>query len=121
MRVEFVPATHELVAAWYGRPAPFSLRGYAGVAEDGRVMGLCGIYSVGPDPVAFSEWRPEVDKRTLARGVRLIERMLKAFPIPVYAVPSDKQPTSVALLKRLGFVETGDQALGGPLMIRVGG
>lgn len=118
MRVEFVPATHELVAAWYGRPAPFSLRGYAGVAEDGRVMGLCGIYSVGPDPVAFSEWRPEVDRRTLARGVRLIERMLKAFPIPVYAVPSDKQPTSVALLKRLGFRETGDMALGGPLMVR---
>jgi hypothetical protein len=24
----------------------------------------------------------------------------------------------VALLKRLGFVETGDQALGGPLMVR---
>lgn len=118
MRVEFVPATPELVAAWYGRPSPFSLRGYAGVAEDGRVMGLCGIYMVGPDAVAFSEWRQEVDRRTLARGVRLIERMLKAFPIPVYAVPSETQPTSVALLERLGFKPTGEQALGGPLMVR---
>lgn len=115
-RIEFKPATPELVEAWYGKPSPFTLRGWVGVDQDGRAMGICGVYWIDKTTVAFSEWRPEVDRRTLARGVRLVERMLaEKVKGPVFAVPNE---TSEKLLARLGFVQTGDHALGGPLMVR---
>lgn len=117
MHVDFEPATPGLIQAWYGGPAPWTLRGMVGIS-DGRPVGIFGIYWIADCPVGFSEWLPEVDNKSKARGFRLAEAMLDAHPTAVFAVPNPNQPTAPAILARLGFVPTGDEIMGGPLLVR---
>jgi hypothetical protein len=114
-RPELIPATPALVEAWYGKPAPYTLRGFVAV-QDRRPVAVAGIYWIAGMPVAFSEWRPEVDRKTLARGIRLVVGLLDSMKVPVFAVCNGR---SDALLAKLGFRPTGESALGGPLLMRI--
>jgi hypothetical protein len=117
-RPAIVPATPALVEAWYGKPAPWTLRGFAAV-QDGRPLGLAGVYWIGGTPVGFSEWQPDLDRKTIARAVRLVMGLIDGLGVPVFATAKSEQ--SARLLARLGFLPTGREALGGPLLVRPGG
>jgi hypothetical protein len=113
--VDIVPATAALAAAWFGGPPPFTMRGCVAV-KDGRPVAIFGVYWIEGTPIAFSEWLPELGVRAIARCFREGEKVLQSVPGTMYAVPQpDQAPT---LLARLGFVPTGDEALGGPLLVR---
>lgn len=113
--VNIVPATAELAEAWYGGPPPFTMRGCVALEGD-RPVAIFGVYWIEGMPFAFSEWVPELGVRARARCFREGEKVLRSVPGTLYAVPHPGQaPTLVA---RLGFVETGEEALGGPLLVR---
>jgi hypothetical protein len=113
--VDIVPATAALAAAWFGGPPPFTMRGCVAVKGD-RPVAIFGVYWIEGTAIAFSEWLPELGARAIARCFREGEKVLQSVPGTMYAVPQpDQAPT---LLARLGFVPTGDEALGGPLLVR---
>lgn len=107
--VEFVPATAELATAFYGKPAPFSFRGWVCMV-DGEPAGVCGIYKEGIHNVAFSDIAPghRGRRRDIVRGIRLMREVIEASPVPVFAKPNPEFPTARPLLERLGFVPAGD-------------
>lgn len=115
-KITFEPATALTVLAYYGGPAPFSLKGYVAML-DGQPVGIGGVYWLAGKPVAFSECKPEMETRLKdkARAVRLLKKNIKAYKMPVLAIATE--PTSVPLLTKLGFTLTGTEAPGGPVMM----
>lgn len=116
-KVTFVPATPDLVRAYYGGPPPYSFKGYVALL-DGKPIGIGGVFFNGC-PVAFSEMKEEMRPRTKdkARAVRVLERLIETYKSPVFAVAAE--PTSVPLLTKLGFALTGREEPAGPVMERV--
>lgn len=98
--LEIVPATPELVEAFFGKPPAFTFRGHAAVI-DGEVLGLGGISYVGGRPVAFSDWKPELGRKDRARCFRFLERRLAEHKGRIFAICIGEQ--SRRLLERLGF------------------
>ena len=102
--VTFRPATREDVEDYWLRKVPGNLR--AVVAEqDGKVVGMGGVYYDGAMRIAFSEYKPELrdNRRAKVRGVRMIMEILNSIKGPVYAVACPDEPTAESLLQRLGF------------------
>lgn len=112
---EIVAATTALAEAWQGRPPAYSLKGWVAL-RDGKPLGMAGVYWIDGTPIAFSEWRDDLDRRTRVRAVRLVMGLIRGIRMPVYAVCGEH---SGALLARLGFVPTGRDAMGGPLLVRM--
>lgn len=112
--VEIVPATQELADAYYRR-VPHTFRGWAAV-EDGRPLGFAGLYREGAHLVAFSDYAPEFRERpghrkVMARGVRLVEKMMDEARRPVFAEANGHERTAPGLLRRLGFAPVHDNVL----------
>ena len=106
------PATRADVEAYWQRPVPGTLR--AVVAElDGKPVGIGGVYYEGGVRLAFSEYKDELrnDKRTKARGVKMIMEILNSIKGPVYAAVCPDEPTAPSLLARLGFKPAHDGLL----------
>jgi hypothetical protein len=102
------PATDKDARSYNGKRPLYSFRGF--VAEkDGEVLGMCGIYFQAGVPIAFSDLRPELraHKKILAKGCRIVQRLIEELGRPVYAVACDKEPTAPYLLAKLGFRPTG--------------
>lgn len=121
--VAIVEATPELVEAYYGRPSPFTLRGLVATI-DGRPVGVGGISYVAGEPIVFSEMHDELRarRRDCARCFRALEPLVRSFAGLAYAIACE--PSSPALLKRLGFVDTGAEQTSdllprGPIMVRL--
>lgn len=116
-KVTFVPATPDLVREYYGGPPPYSFKGYVALL-DGKPIGIGGVFFHG-HPVAFSEMKDEMRPRLKdkARAVRVLERLIESYRCPVFAVAAE--PTSIALLTKLGFALTDQRAAAGPVMQRV--
>lgn len=114
--VTFTEATPELARAYYGGPPPFSFKGYVALL-DGKPIGIGGVFFNGV-PVAFSEMKDEMRPRLKdkARAVRVLERLLNKYRVPVTAVAAE--PTSVPLLAKLGFELTGKEESLGPVMVK---
>ena len=117
-RIRFVPATAEAVLAYYGGPPPYTFKGYIAMLGD-KPVGVGGIYYAGRLPVAFSECKDEMEtmRKDKARAVRLLERLIKSYKVPVFAIAT--LPTSIGLLTKLGFEATKVVASMGPVMKRL--
>lgn len=113
--IAIVPATAKLALAWYGGQPPYTMRGLVAV-EGEQPVAIFGVYWIDGIAVAFSEWKPDLDHRTIVRCFRRGEALLRSIGGTIYAA-CDKDPAP-ALLGRLGFVPTGDEALGGTLLVR---
>lgn len=110
--IEIVPATNELVQAYYGKPAPWTLQGYVAL-ENGKPIGLAGLYREGPHLVAFSDIRDEmrIHKWQMLEGVRLVKRMMRRVNRPVFAKINPREESAPGLLARLGFRPLHDDVL----------
>ena len=86
--------------------------GVRGVAFylDGEVVGIAGLAYYRPFIMAFSniseEMRPYLKTITAARGVKAVQKLLSECRAPVFAITDKDEPTSVALLERLGFEQS---------------
>lgn len=110
--IEFVPASSALAQAFYGKPWPFSFRGWVCLIE-GEPAGICGLYNHDGHPVAFSDIgeRFRNRRKAIVRGIHLVRDMIEASPIPVYAKANPDAPTAPAVLAKLGFRPTGHDDL----------
>ncbi len=106
--ITFRRATAADALAYYGKPAPFSFRGY--VAElSGELVGIGGVYYQDGVPIAFSEMRPAMrpHRKAIAKACRMLTQFLDQIGGSVYAVACPAEPTAPRLLAKLGFKPTG--------------
>jgi hypothetical protein len=118
--LSFHEATPELVHRYFDGPPAFTFRGYVAVL-DGEPVGVGGIFYADKIPVAFSQMKDVLRprKKDLARCVRKMEGMIEAHKGPLFATVDPKEPTSPALLRRLGFRPVGVAIPGeGELVVR---
>lgn len=102
--VEFFPATREMLDEFYGRPMPWTARAYVAV-RDGQIVGVGGVAMRGGQHVAFTDHVEGLGKKDAARCARFMERFLREYRVPIFAVCTEG---SRRLLERLGFVSEGD-------------
>jgi hypothetical protein len=102
--VEFVPATREMVLAFYGVPPVYTLRGHAAIL-DGQVVGIGGISYQAGCLVLFTDAGPELRarRRDMVLAFRFLEEMIKPIEGPLQAIVQPGEPASERLLGRLGF------------------
>lgn len=115
----FVLATQELAERYYGQRPPYGFRGYAALL-DGEPIALGGLYRDGLLLLAFTEMKEPMRRfrKARARAVRLMVDLMDSVHVPVYAIVSETEPTSSALLAKLGFEQTGLETENGELVVR---
>ena len=104
--VEVIPATQAHLEAFYGKALSRSVYAIAGI-EDGKVIGLAGVYREPYRFVMFSEITPELKRRPKAiiKGFRMLQDVVRRRDIPVHAQPDAAEPGAVRFLEHLGFNE----------------
>jgi|GEM_PF-2371368 len=102
------PATEKDCVAFYGQRPMMSMRGYVAILDD-KVIAIAGLYREDRNWIAFSEMKDEMRgfRKDIARAIRLLRSMFDAMKSPVFAVASQEESTSQALLSKIGFVSTG--------------
>lgn len=118
--ITFRPATRADALSYYGREPEATFRGYV-AEQDGKVVGIGGVYYDLGVPVIFTEMRPEMEraKKACARATRLMIEYADSLLSPVvYAVADVDYPTAPYLLAKLGFVPTGRMTERGELLAR---
>ena len=97
----------EDVERFHEKPIP-SLKGIAWEL-DGKLVGIAGIAYYGQFIMAFSDiadaMRPHLKTITTARGIMACRKLFNACIAPVFAQRNKDEPTSAAMLERLGFVQ----------------
>lgn len=98
-----VPATRELLTAFYGEPPARSMRAFVGLA-DGVPLAVFGLYYDEARLVLFSDIKPEARrfKKSLVAGAFRVMDLARELGLPVHAVAGCADG-SVRLLERLGF------------------
>jgi hypothetical protein len=107
--VKIRPATRDDVLQWYGN-VPATMR--AIVAEDdGRVLGIAGLASVGGGLQAFSEIDDALrgHRLFLARAAIAFRGLLAETPGAIVAICSQCEPTAPRLLSWLGFEQCSER------------
>lgn len=115
----FRPATREDAARFYKGIPQLSFRGW--VAEQGgKIVAIGGVSYEGGRPVAFSEITDAFrnSKKDVAKGCRILMRMIDTIRGPVYAVAQPGESTSAYLLIKLGWRPTGRFTELGELLVR---
>ena len=115
----FSRATAADVEAFYSGPPRSSMRGW--VAKHGdAVVAIGGVYYEGFRAIAFSEMSEafRASRKDVARGCRILMQLISGISGPVYAVADPREPTSEALLRKLGWEPTGRNTPLGELLIR---
>jgi hypothetical protein len=118
--VTFRPATAQDAHGFYGKAPDRSFRGLAAV-KDGEVIGVGGVYYDDfRRPVIFSEYNEVMagEKRARAKAVRLLLQFAERLYPRVFAIADPRYDTSGPLLKKLGFVGTGEMTEMGELLVR---
>jgi hypothetical protein len=111
---EIRPATEADLDDFYGHRPAQTVRALVAMLDD-RPIGITGIaYPRGgsAEPYLFSDWTPELRRRpkTLVKGAR---SMLRNFAVPgLRAVAAPDEPGAPRLLRRLGFISSGRNAVG---------
>lgn len=87
-----------------GKPPSNSFHGFVAVQE-GRVIGIAGVYYDGPVQVAFSDMKEEMKKykKDIIRGTRLVMQMIEKRGLTVYAECAEGRAAN--FVRRVGFKE----------------
>lgn len=117
--IVFERATQTLVERYYGERPPVGFRGYVALLG-GEPVGVGGVYRAGGMWVAFSEMKDAMRpfRKARAKAARLLVEFIDALGVTVHAVVDPVEPTSSGLLKKLGFVPTGESTDIGELLVR---
>lgn len=101
--VEIRPATQKDAEAFYGKQPIKSMRAYVAV-EDGKPIGIGGVFRDKNTFVAFSEMKPEMRKypKDIVRGYRVIFEIIKRYNV-VYAIANKQENNARKLITKLGF------------------
>lgn len=93
---DFVPVTDEIVKQFYGEIPPVTIRAVAAV-QDGRVLGIAGVYKIGMAYALFSDLTDEfvANKRNLVIGLREVRKIMDRLHMPVYAKPETENTTLI--------------------------
>ena len=104
--VEVIPATKQHLESFYGRSLPRSIYAIVGI-EDGKVIGLAGLYREPYRFVMFSEITPELKRhpKAIIKGFRMLQEIARKWEIPVHAQPDSSEPGATKFLEHLGFTE----------------
>ncbi len=102
--MDIVAATAEMIAAMDGTLPARTTRCIAAV-ENGRVLGICGVYTQKQSLVMFASLTDELkrNKRAIIRGIQRIMRIAGDSAVPVYAMAQSDVPGSGRLLRHMGF------------------
>lgn len=108
-RCKLVPATQALVEEFYGKVPMFSMRGFIVMFEE-KPIGIVGIYTFQEKIIAFSQMKDEMRplKKEIVRVIKSFMQFLSEMNVPVYAIASQQEPTSLELLPKLGFAYLGE-------------
>lgn len=93
------PLTRDHMAEWYP-DLKYSVRGFAAV-ENGKVLGLCGVYYPNTNQVVFAKFTDEIKQRK-----RVLLKLLKTgmqLLGPLSFVVCDPVPGAETLLRHFGF------------------
>lgn len=95
------------------------MRGWVAKHDD-TVVAIGGVYYEGFRAVAFSEMSAafRARRKDVARGCRILMQLVDSIHGPVYAVADPNEPTSAALLTKLGWQSTGRATPLGELLVR---
>lgn len=91
------------VIEFMGKPFSESFKGL--VAEkEGRVIGMAGVLHT-DQLQAFSTITDEVKKhpRVIIKAIRMFREILNSYDTEIYAIASEKEPTSMRFLEHVGF------------------
>lgn len=102
MVTEIAPATAEDVVAIYGHPPPYSMQAYV-IRQDGRAVGIGGLYYAGQRHVAFCRSVAPISRKVIVRLVRKVAEIIRGRGARVFALRDASIPTSETLLKHMGF------------------
>lgn len=107
-RTKIIPVTPEMYEEFVGEPAKVTLRAVAAVKE-GRIIGMAGVYVDRKFNrlAMFSHLTDEIrkDRRTIARGIRILMGIAARMRLDVHAVADETVPGSEKLLQHMGFVK----------------
>ena len=101
-KLEFIPATSEIIVDFYGHKPPVTIKAIA-ARREGRTIGVAGVCLRGVAYFMFSDLTTEFtgNKRDIIRGLKAMRVLLDTLKLPVFAVP-DKDDV---LIRHMG-VET---------------
>lgn len=90
----------------FGPNVPCSCRAWA-AEDDGVIYGVGGICYMLGRIMAFTHMRPDMPKRDMIRGGRIVMEIVKKTDGPVFAYPGNSN-TAPRTLKHFGFEQIKD-------------
>lgn len=102
---DIIPLTREILDAFCEDPPPVTVKGIA-AQVDGRTIGVAGYFPEGERYIMFVRFSDELrqDKRTIVRGMRILNSMVGQRQIPLHAMMDECVAGAETLLRHAGFV-----------------
>lgn len=104
---EIVPATLADFVALYGHPPPFSFQGFV-VRQDGKPVGIGGLYFSNGSHVVFSRINAPIRKRVILAVCHKVMDLARQKRVQVFAHRDEAIATSPGLLAHFGFEQIED-------------
>ena len=101
-----VPLTRKILDDFCQDPPTVTVKGIAAQA-DGRTIGVAGYFPEGERWIVFIKLTDELraDKRTIIKGIRLLNQMVSARQLPLHAIKDDCIQGAETLLRHAGFTQ----------------
>ena len=103
---QIVPLTRQILDDFCQDPPPVTVKGIA-VQTEGRTIGLAGYFPDGERWILFARLSDELraDKRTIIKGMRLLNLMVSARKLPLHAMKDDCIEGAETLLRHAGLTQ----------------
>ena len=116
--VELRTATQADVEQYFGKKPDFSLRGVVAV-EDGKTIGVGGVYRAGAQIMVFVDMKDEMRKypKLIVKAGKLVLPYINRYTV-VMAYVKPEQEAAMRFAKHFGFEDTGEVTTYGKVFIR---
>jgi len=103
---KLVPLTREILDSFCDQPPAVTVKGIAAQAA-GRTIGVAGYFPDGERYIVFIKLTDELrkDKRTIIRGMKLLNLMVGTRKLPLHAMKDDCIAGAETLLRHAGFTQ----------------
>ena len=112
---QIVPLTRQILDDFCQDPPSVTVKGIA-VQAEGRTIGMAGYFPEGERYIVFIKLTDELrkDKRTIIKGMRLLNLMVSARKLPLHAMKDDCIEGAETLLRHAGFTQIRGNLYGRP-------